>query len=102
MEKEKKFFIVNDNDQLILSRSKIFQDFRVGLVILFFIFFLASISYWLYEVYTINNIEIKFFNHDVATGIKQLSDLTHDTAHEIVAFQAAILSFLLTAAAYRL
>lgn len=94
MDEKEKYFTINDNDQLIISRSKTFQDIRLALVIIFFIFLITSVCYWAYEVYNIYNIDLK--------TLSSIEEVAHYTAHEVAAFQAAVLSFLLTAGAYRL
>lgn len=94
MDEKSQLFVLNDNDQLIISRSKAFQGFRIALVIIFFLCFLASLSYWAYEVYNIYTTDLK--------NLTTVQEVAHYTAHEVAAFQAAVLSFLLVAGAYRL
>ena len=57
----------------------------------------------MYELYQVYEDPVLCINSvDIACDINDLSNIYHSSVHELVAFQAAILSFLLFVAAYKL
>jgi|TARA_R110001632_G_scaffold68930_4_gene161638 hypothetical protein len=83
--------------------KKTISYIRYGFMALFLIFFLISIGYWMYELYQVYEDPVLCINSvDIACDINDLSNIYHSSVHELVAFQAAILSFLLFVAAYKL
>lgn len=93
-----------NNDRLFNVDSKWFYYFRVFLVFFFLLAFLTSIGYWFYEIYSVYSIDIPdvddFASAEEATH--NLIEIFHESTHSQVAFEAAIISFLLLVAAYRL
>ena len=59
------------------------------LLVVFILFFLTSLSYWLYQVYYIHSTNF--------TDLKTDIDILRATAHAVAAFQACVLSFLILA-----
>lgn len=97
--------IQNDSsDRLFNIKSKSLYSFRVFMVFFFLIAFLISIGYWFYEIYTIYDTDIPDikFGSGFNESVNKLTQIFHEATHSQVAFEAAILSFLLMVAAYRL
>lgn len=60
------------------------------LIVVFILLFLASFSYWCYQIYYIYSSN---FTTDLTTDI----EIMKAAAHEVVAFQACIITFLILA-----
>ena len=91
-------------DTLFTINNKPLGYFRIALVIFFILAFIAAICYWFYEIYTIYDTNIPDIDDwtDAKQATNALTAIYHETVHSQVAFEAAILSFLLAVAAYRL
>ena len=67
------------------------RDLEVGVqeffLIILFCLFIAALSYWAYEVWYIHSTNV--------TSLTKAEDVAIAASHEAVAFQAAILAFLL-------
>lgn len=83
--------------------EKILRYTRYAFMGIFLVALLMSIGYWMYEVYNLYEDPRPCVQNDLANClIDDLTNIFHDSTHGVVAFQAAILSFLLFVAAYRL
>lgn len=68
------------------------SDLRKGFIVLFGLIFVGVISYWIYETWYI-------YSTDVG-DIGQAADVSKAVAHQVAAYQASILSFLVLAFLY--
>lgn len=95
--------IINRVNQNISTEQKAFKYTRYFFIFLFLVFFLISVGYWMYELYQVYEDPVICVSDPISTcTIDDLSNIYHQSVHEYVAFQAAILSFLLFIAAYKL
>ena len=63
---------------------------KIILIIFFLLCFLTSVGYWLYNIYYIHS-------SDFTTDLQKDVDIMRATAHEVAAFQACVVSFLILA-----
>lgn len=95
--------ITNRVDRIIGNEQKAIKYTRYFFMFLFLIFFLISVGYWMYELYQVYEDPVFCVNDLISKcTVDDLSNIYHRSVHELVAFQAAILSFLLFVAAYKL
>lgn len=94
-----------DNSDITRSdfEKKAIKYTRYSFMFLFLVSLLMSIGYWMYELYNVYEDPLVCINDPISEcTIDDLSNIYHQSVHEYVAFQAAILSFLLFVAAYKL
>ena len=63
---------------------------KIILIVIFLLCFLTSIGYWLYNIYYIHST-------DFTANLEKDVDIMRATAHEVAAFQACVVSFLILA-----
>lgn len=76
------------------SSRKLESNIRIVISVILLIGFLISLGYWCYEIYNIYTTDI--------INIQNIGEVWHYISRQFVAFEAAILSFLLFIAALKI